>query len=88
MSKSNRPNKGVFIVWDEEEVDVARLDAGTMHDRTVVVGRKIVHKYALYTYVVSDSNKMAALRYAETIKDDYQNVRVEVFTGAPGSRRG
>jgi hypothetical protein len=34
---TDHPTSGIFIAWDEEDVTVARLDAGTIHDRTVVV---------------------------------------------------
>lgn len=80
MARSQRPTTGIFIAWDEEEVDVERRDAGTMQDRTVVTGRRTITKRALYTAKVTDKNVSLARGYAESIKADYENVRVQVFT--------
>lgn len=87
MAKSDRPTTGVFIVWDSEQVDVERRDAGTRTDRTVVVGRQTVPVYALWTNEVTDQNIASAERYAESIRDQYDNVRVHVFNGTDGSKR-
>lgn len=76
----DKPTSGVFIVWDEEAVDLERREAGTVRDRTVVTGRFTVPKYVLWTNTVAAENIETAERYAENIKDDYKNVRVEVFT--------
>lgn len=76
----SKPTTGVFIVWDEEAVDLERRDAGTVRDRTIVTGRFTVPKYVLWTNTVAAENIETAERYAESIKDDHENVRVEVFT--------
>jgi hypothetical protein len=77
-----RPTTGVFIVWDQEEVDVERLDAGTVRDRVVVTGRRVVPKMALYTLAVNPRNVERAEQYVASLKGDdyYPNVRVEVYT--------
>ena len=75
-----RPVTGVFIAWDDEEVDVERRGAGTMQDRTVVVGRRTVVKQTLWTNEVSDKTIASAERYAASITGEYSNVRVQVFT--------
>lgn len=80
---SDRPVTGVFIAWDEEEVDVERRDAGTVWDRTVVVGRRTVTRQALWSNEVSDKTVAAAESYATILKErhaDYLNLRVQVFT--------
>jgi hypothetical protein len=84
---NERPTRGVFIVWDEEDVSLERRDAGTVRDRTVVTGRWTVPKYVLWTNAVAEENIEAAERYAESIKDQHDNVRVEVFDGKVTTRR-
>lgn len=71
---------GVFIVWDEEQVEADRRDVGTVRDRTVVTARFSVPKYARWTTEISDDNVASAERYAESVRDQYDNVRVEVIT--------
>ena len=84
---NDRPTRGVFITWDEEEITPERHGAGTMQDRTVVVACQTIVKQALWSNTVTDKTIAAAERYAESIKDQYDNVRVQVFTGKPGSTR-
>lgn len=74
-----KPKDGVFIVWDEEEVDVARLDIDTVRARTVVKARRTVPKYARWTNATTSENVASAERYAESIRDQHSNVRVEVI---------
>jgi hypothetical protein len=83
----NRPTRGVFIAWDEEDVTVERRDAGTVHDRTVAVARRTVTKYALWTNAVTPATIAAAERYAARNQDQHDNVRVEVFSGTSGNIR-
>lgn len=77
---SDRPTTGIFIAWDEEQVDVERRDAGTVRDRTVAVARHTVVRQVFWSASISDANREAAERYADSIKDQYDNVRVQVFT--------
>ena len=78
--RDDRATTGVFIAWDEEEVDVERRDAGTRYDYTVATARRTVVKQALWTNEVSDKTIASAEQYILTIKDQYENVRVQVFT--------
>lgn len=72
---------GIFVVWDEEDVQLERRDAGTRFDRTVVVERKMKSVYALWTNEVSEKEIAAAVRYVQTdMQDGRANPRVEVFT--------
>jgi hypothetical protein len=74
-------------VWDEEEVDVSRLDVDTVRSRTIITARRTIPKYVLWTNAISPANVAAAERYAESIRDQYDNVRVQVFSGKPGNCR-
>ena len=85
---TTRPTSGVFIAWDVEDVEVQRRDAGTVRDRTVVTSRHMVTVQTLWTNEVTAANVASAERYAVSIRDQYDNVRVQVFTGgAVGSTR-
>jgi hypothetical protein len=85
--KADRPVRGVFVAWDEEEVTVERRDAGTVHDRTVAVARRTVTKYALWSNAVTPANIDAAERYVACNQDEHDNMRVEVFSGKSGNTR-
>lgn len=83
-----QPTTGVFIARDEEDVTMQRREAGTVRDRTVVMDRRTVTRRALWANKVSDENIAAAERYVANAAEQYENVRVQVFTGATaGSRR-
>lgn len=84
---SDRPTTGIFIAWDAEELTPERRDAGGLHDRTVIVARHTVTRQVLWTSSVTDAHIANAERYADSIRDQYDNVRVQVFTGEPGSTR-
>ncbi len=85
--KDERPTTGVFVAWDEEDVEVERRDAGTRHDRTVVTSRRTITQYALYCNEITQRNIDAAERYVAMYCSDYDNPRVEVFDGINGNVR-
>lgn len=79
--RTGRPTTGVFIAWDDEDVAVERIDAGTIHDRTVVRDRRMVTRYALWSNAITDKLVATATVYASgPAWADYTNVRVVVFT--------
>ena len=79
MARTRPASSGVFIVWDEEQVDAERRDADTVRSRTVITARYTVPVYARWTTEISDATIAAAERYAESIRDQYDNVRVVVI---------
>jgi uncharacterized beta-barrel protein YwiB (DUF1934 family) len=84
-ARSDRPTTGVFLAWDDEDVTVERRGAGTVHDRTVVTGRRTITRYALYTSKITAQTIEAAERYVRDHGHD--NMRVQVFDGKNGNRR-
>lgn len=84
MARSGRPTSGVFLAWDEEAIEVARRDAGTVHDRTVVTARRTITKQVLWSNAVNARTIEAANRYVAEHAGDHENYRVQVF--AKGQR--
>lgn len=82
-----RPVTGVFLAWDDEEIDVERSNAGTRFDHTRVTARRIVTRYALWTNAVTEANIKNAEQYVRDYQHDYDNYRVQVFTGRDGNVR-
>jgi hypothetical protein len=76
MDKSKA--RGIWICWDEEEVQLSRRGAGTVLDRTVVVGRSVKTKRALWSSKVTPKLIASAENY---ITQDHMqgltNLRIE-----------
>ena len=55
------------------------LTSRAVRARTVVTARRTVPKYARWTNEITDTNIASAEKYAEGIRDQHENVRVEII---------